>query len=62
VFPPSHSTDTVETLAALDDSHLYARLALWLVDASEPDIVAFWRFYSKKHDCSQEITHLIFLA
>ncbi len=60
-FPTHHSTDTVETLAALDDTHLYARLALWLVDSSEPEIAAFWRGYSTKNDCSEEISDLIFL-
>lgn len=60
-FPPPRSADTLETLAALDDAHLYARLALWLVDASEPDIAAFWSGYSKKADRSTEITGLVFL-
>ncbi|MES2658255.1 MAG: hypothetical protein V4689_06535 [Verrucomicrobiota bacterium] len=61
-FPPRHSTDTLETLAALDDANLYARLALWLVDASEPDIAAFWSgCYSKKEDWTPEISNLLFL-
>jgi hypothetical protein len=61
-FPPSHSTDTVETLAALGDTHLYARLALWLADASEPDIAAFWAdCYSKKENWTPEISNLLFL-
>ena len=61
-FPPSHSTDTVETLAALDDAHLYARLALWLADASEPDIAAFWTdCYSKKENWTPELSNLLFL-
>lgn len=61
-FPPSHSTDTVETLAALDDTHLYARLALWLADATEPDIAAFWKnCYLKKENWTPEISNLLFL-
>ncbi len=55
------STDTLETLAALDDAQLYPRLALWLADASEPDIAAFWSSYSKKEDSSEDIIQLIFL-
>ncbi|MEO5912606.1 MAG: hypothetical protein ABIS50_00120 [Luteolibacter sp.] len=61
VFPPRHSTDTVETLAAIDDAHLYTRLALWLVDAGEADIAAFWSGYSEKEDYSEEIYQLVFL-
>ena len=61
-FPPSRSTDTVESLAALDDGHLYARLALWLADATEPDIAAFWNdCYSKKENWTPELSNLLFL-
>ncbi|MES2658257.1 MAG: hypothetical protein V4689_06545 [Verrucomicrobiota bacterium] len=54
------STDTVETLAALPNSERYSRLAMWLVDASEQDIAAYWAIYSKgKRD--NESTGLVFL-
>ncbi|MEO5915270.1 MAG: hypothetical protein ABIS50_13630 [Luteolibacter sp.] len=61
VFPPQHSADTLETLAALDDRHLYSRLALWLTEASEADIAAFWNGYSNKEDGSRLIQSLIFV-
>ncbi|MEO5912609.1 MAG: hypothetical protein ABIS50_00135 [Luteolibacter sp.] len=60
-FPARHSTDTLETLALVDDSELYARLALWLGDASAADIAAYWSIYSKKPKRSNDITDLVFL-
>ena len=61
-FPARHSTETAESLALIPDDRLYASLALWLADASEPDIAAFWQEYSKKKDPSNDITDLIFLS
>lgn len=55
------STDTLETLAALDDKSLYARLALWMVDASEQDIAAYWQGYREKPGRENDITDLIFI-
>lgn len=55
------STDTLETLAALDDKSLYARLALWMVDASEQDIAAYWQSYRQKKDRDNDINDLIFI-
>ena len=59
-FPPPHSADTLDALTPLEDAQLYARLALWLVEASEPDIAAFWSSYLKREDLAEEITDLIF--
>lgn len=55
------STDTLETLTALDDKSLYARLALWMVDASEQDIAAYWQSYRQKKDRDNDINDLIFI-
>lgn len=59
--PAAKSTDTLESLAALDDKSLYARLALWLVDASEQDIAAWWQSYRQKGKRSNDINDLIFI-
>jgi hypothetical protein len=50
----------METLTALTPQTLYSRLALWLMDASEQDISAFWEI-SKKGEPDEKITELIFL-
>lgn len=55
------STDTLETLVALDDKSLYARLALWMVDASEQDIAAYWQSYRQKTNRDNDINDLIFI-
>ncbi len=55
------STDTLESLAALDGDALYARLALWLIDASEPEIAAYWTAVSDKPGRANDITDLIFI-
>jgi hypothetical protein len=60
-FPERHSTETAESLALIPDDRLYASLALWLADATEPDIAAFWQTYSKKPGRWNDITDLIFL-
>ena len=51
----------MKTLVALDDATLYVRLALWLVDASEPDIAAFWKSYGTRKKSDPEINRLIFI-
>lgn len=58
--PAAHSTDTQETLAALDGGELYSRLALWLVDASEEDIAAYWE-NARKGKRRKQLTELIFI-
>jgi len=59
--PVARSTDTLETLAALDDGELYSRLALWLVDADEKEIGTYWEIYRKGKRCPETST-LIFLS
>ena len=56
-----HSTDTLETLATLDNDSLYSRLALWMMDASEQDIAAYWATAKDKKNRPNEITDLIFI-
>ncbi len=56
-----HSTDTLETLATLDNDSLYSRLALWMMDASEQDIAAYWATAKDKKDRPNEITDLVFI-
>lgn len=59
--PPRHSTDTLETLVALDDGTLYGRLALWLMDASEQDFAAYWESYRGKQNRGNDIAKLVFI-
>ena len=59
--PPRHSTDTLETLAALDDGTLYGRLAAWLMDASEQDLAAYWESYRGKKKRNSDIAGLVFI-
>lgn len=54
------STDTCESLLQLPQDSLYPRLALWLLDASEADIVAFWNAWLPKADAQPGIARLIF--
>ncbi len=58
---PSRSTDTLESLAALDDANLSARLALWLVDASAADIAVFWKGRAARNSRRDVVTDLVFL-
>jgi hypothetical protein len=57
----ARSNDTLESLASLQGGELYPRLALWLVDAGEEDIAAYWQIYQKGKR-SNEVTTLIFLS
>lgn len=59
-IPRVRSTDTLETLAALDDGTLYRRLAHWLMDASEQDIAAYWESHRGKKR-GNDIAELIFI-
>lgn len=58
--PLPKSTDTVETLLQLDRGPLYARLGLWLLDASEEDMNAFWEGYHEREDPNDTIKDLLF--
>ncbi|GAA5128869.1 hypothetical protein JIN84_02560 [Luteolibacter yonseiensis] len=58
--PLLRSSETVETLAATAPQMLYSRLALWLIDAGEEDIAAFWTTY-KQGARDEKITDLVFL-
>lgn len=60
-LPALHSTDTIESLLAIPDDSLYGRLAVWMMDASEEDIAAFWKVYSQKKDRSNDINDLVFI-
>jgi hypothetical protein len=55
------STDTLETLAELNAESLYSRLALWMMDASEQDIAAYWETVREKKDRTNDITDLVFI-
>lgn len=59
--PELRSTDTAETLLALDDSALYGRLALWLLDADEAAISAFWPNYQRWENPDYQIRRLLFM-
>ena len=56
-----HSTDTLESLARLDNDSLYSHLALWLLDASEQDIAAYWATLRDKKDRTKDVTDLVFI-
>lgn len=58
--PVLRSCETVETLATAAPQMLYSRLALWLIDAGEEDIAAFWTTY-KQGERDDKITDLVFL-
>jgi len=54
------STDTMETLLALEGPDLYTRLGLWLLDATEEQMAAYWAAYHKKGETNMWIKDLIF--
>ena len=55
------SADTLgELLAITDAEDLYARLALWQLDAPEEDLAAFWAAYRKRDDRDTGLIDLIF--
>lgn len=58
-LPQVHSEETLETLIAQGENASYAGLALWLIDASEPDIAAYWES-RKSGKLSGDIKRLIF--
>lgn len=55
------STDTLETAKALTGPDAYHRLALWMVDATEPEIAAYWQHQRQQKGRSNEIIDLIFI-
>ncbi len=55
------SADTLETIIGIQDDSLYPKLALWLIDASEPEIAAFWQNYKQRPSRTDEINELIFI-
>lgn len=55
------SSDTLETLLALDDASLYSRLALWMMDAGKEDIEGFWQAYRQRKNRSNDINDLVFI-
>ncbi len=54
------STDSMEDLLALDNPDLYGRLSLWLLDATEEDMAAFWAAYRKREDADYWTKDLVF--
>ncbi|WP_367871007.1 hypothetical protein [Luteolibacter sp. Populi] len=58
--PLPKSTDTVESLLQLERGPLYARLGLWLLDASEEEMTAFWEGYYQREDPNDTIKDLLF--
>lgn len=63
LLPVAHSTDTVETLLALDDdAAAYRRVALWMLDATEPEIANYWQGLSKrKRSVDSDLANLTFI-
>jgi AcrR family transcriptional regulator len=55
------TTDTLDTLTAPDADPLYSRLALWMMDASEQDIAAYWESVRDQKDRPNQITDLVFI-
>jgi hypothetical protein len=59
--PELKSADTLDGLLALDDpTDLYARLALWQLDARESDLAAFWAGYKTREKRDTEVLDLLF--
>lgn len=62
-LPRIHSDETLESLIAQGGKVTYAGLALWLVDASGPDIAAYWESYRNNAlngDSNGDLRRLIF--
>ena len=56
-----HSADTLETVLSLDAKNNYGRLALWMIDASEADIAAYWQRFRQQKNPDNDIVDLIFI-
>ncbi len=61
--PSSHlqSTDTLESLLAADDRSIFGRLSLWMMDASEEEISAYWQNYRQRENRQNDVNDLIFI-
>jgi hypothetical protein len=59
-LPKVRSTDTLETLATAAADSLYGRLAAWLMDASEPEVAAYWASVKDKPR-TNDVTDLVFI-
>lgn len=49
------------TVLSLDGKNNYGRLALWMIDASESDIAAYWQRFRQQKDPDNDIADLIFI-
>jgi hypothetical protein len=54
------SDDTLDDLLAAEDSELYGRLALWLLDAPLADVERFWSAYQKGREPDPPAADLLF--
>jgi hypothetical protein len=54
------SGDSMEDLLALDAMEMYARLGLWLLDASEEQMAEFWSAYHARGETDMWIKDLVF--
>ena len=59
--PSAKSQDTLADVMALDQDERYGRLALWLLDASEQDIEAYWKHHLETDGHTRIITDLIMI-
>lgn len=55
------SADTLETIISLDGADLYRRLAVWLLDAGESEIAAYWHHFKQPPDRPDDVAELIFI-
>lgn len=55
------STDTLESVMAIEGQPSFTRLAAWMMQASEPEIAAYWQFYRQQKNRSNDINDLIFI-
>jgi hypothetical protein len=55
------SSDTLESILAIEGDPSFKRLAAWMMQASEPEIAAYWQFYRQKKNRSNDINDLIFI-
>jgi len=58
--PAIHSEETLESMIARGEGATYAGLALWMLDASEADIAAYWEF-RKNGNLDGDMKRLLFL-
>ena len=59
-LPKIRSDETLETMIAQGGNATYAGLALWILDASAPDIAAYWEF-RKNGGFGGDMKRLLFL-